>query len=130
MRCGRRVHGLGVALCRSTGSEGVLFKGTPAKGKEIIKSPGALVLLDRSFEVHRLLRPRCLRAVSARLIALLVVEVGTSSRGASMKPLPPWLICSGVQQPGYKLLHDLCRNQIVLLLVAVMQQDIEFFQGL
>ena len=47
-----------------------------------------------------------------------------------MKPLPPWLICSEVQQPGYKLLHDLCRNQIVLLLVAVIKQEIEFFQGL
>ena len=47
-----------------------------------------------------------------------------------MKPLPPWLICGGVQQPGYKLLHDLCRNQIVLPLVAVIQHEPEFFQSL
>ncbi len=47
-----------------------------------------------------------------------------------MKPLLPSLICSGLQQPGYKLLHDLCRNQIVLPLVAVIQQDPQFFQSL
>jgi len=85
--------------------------GHTRKEKKVLRSGGvALVLFGHSFEVRRRISLRCLRAVLARLIVLLAVELGALTRAASMKPLPPRLICSEVQQGEYRLLHPVCRN--------------------